>query len=57
MLAPDLLDLLRARWRVGRPRGWLFPGKDPLLPLSTRQLHRVVTQAAKTAAASERRPK
>jgi integrase/recombinase XerD len=54
MLAPDLLELLRTWWRVGRPRGWLFPGKDPLLPLSTRQLHRVVTQAAKTAALDKR---
>jgi site-specific recombinase XerD len=54
MLAPDLLELLRGWWRVGRPRGWLFPGKDPLLPLSTRQLHRVVTEAAKTAGLGKR---
>ena len=54
MLAPDLLDLLRAWWRVGRPRGWLFPGRDRLQPLSTRQLHRIVTEAAKTAALDKR---
>jgi len=54
MLAPDLLELLRAWWRVGRPRGWLFPGRDRLQPLSTRQLHRIVTEAAKTAALDKR---
>ena len=36
MLSPQLLKLLRAWWREGRrrslllPRGWLFPGRDPL---------------------------
>jgi integrase/recombinase XerD len=28
-LAPRLLDELRAYWRVGRPRPWLFPGHKP----------------------------
>jgi integrase len=28
MLSPHLLELLRAWWRVGRPQGWLFPGRD-----------------------------
>src|SRR6476619_4166247 len=42
MLSPQLLGLLRAWWREGRrlavllPRGWLFPGRNPLAPLSTR---------------------
>jgi hypothetical protein len=36
MLSPQLLELLRAWWREGRrlgvllPRGWLFPGRNPL---------------------------
>src|SRR5437773_8103932 len=43
MLSPQLLELLRAWWREGRrlgvllPRGWLFPGRNPVEPLSTRQ--------------------
>jgi integrase len=36
MLSPDLSALLRAWWRQARPRGWLFPGRDPAQPISTR---------------------
>jgi site-specific recombinase XerD len=52
MLSPQLLELLRAWWREGRrrslllPGGWLFPGRDPVEPLSARQLGRVVRAAA-----------
>jgi integrase len=41
MLSPQLLKLLRAWWREGRrlgvllSRGWLFPGRNPVEPLST----------------------
>jgi hypothetical protein len=28
MLSPSLLDLLRSWWKVARPQGWLFPGRD-----------------------------
>src|SRR6185369_4872608 len=51
MLSPQLLGLLRAWWREGRrlgvllPRGWLFPGRNPLEPLSTRQLNPAVHAA------------
>src|SRR3546814_6995325 len=47
MLSHDLLDLLRAWWRAGRekgvmlPGGWLFPGQNPVNPLTTRQLSRM----------------
>jgi site-specific recombinase XerD len=41
MLSPHLLDLLRAWWLEGRPQGWLFPGQNPVNPLTTRQLNRV----------------
>jgi len=54
MLAPDLLDLLRAWWREARPRGWLFPGRDPAQPLTTRQLNRACHVAAATAALDKR---
>ena len=29
MLSPKLLEVLRAWWRVERPKGWLFPGDMP----------------------------
>ena len=46
MLSPRLLELLRDWWWVGRPSTWLFPGRDPLLPVTARQLYRVVEEAA-----------
>ena len=39
MLSPVLLELLRDWWRIARPKAWLFPGRDPLQPMSTRQLN------------------
>ena len=35
MLSPVLLEILRAWWRVNRPRHWLFPGDIPGQPIST----------------------
>lgn len=49
MLSPQLLEQLRAWWLQCRSRGWLFPGLDPLLPISTRQLNRVCHMAAQAA--------
>jgi len=55
MLSGDLLDLLRAWWRLGRekgvmlPRGWLFPGQNPVNPLSARQLGRIFHGAREAA--------
>jgi integrase/recombinase XerD len=46
MLSPQLLVLLRNYWWVAKPSTWLFPGRDPLLPLTTRQLYRVVRETA-----------
>ncbi len=48
MLSPALLALLRAWYRHARserqmlPGGWLFPGQNPINPLSTRQLSRAL---------------
>jgi integrase/recombinase XerD len=60
MLSPQLLVLLRAWWQEGRgrgvmlPKGWLFPGRDPVNPLTTRQLNRVVHAAAAAAGINKR---
>ena len=60
MLSPALLLLLRAWWREGRrlgkmlPNGWLFPGIDPVAPLSTRQLNRMCKTAAAVAELDKR---
>ncbi|WP_342804319.1 tyrosine-type recombinase/integrase [Bradyrhizobium sp. CSA112] len=39
MLSPRLLNLLRTWWMAARPQGWLFPGRDPAQPMTTRQLN------------------
>ena len=54
MLSPHLLELLRDWWRVARPRAWLFPGLDPVNPMSTRQLCRAVSAAARAAGITKR---
>ena len=54
MLSPLLLGLLRDWYRIARPAVWLFPGRDPLLPLTTRQFNRVVHAAADRAAIKKR---
>ncbi len=46
MLSPHLLELLRAWWRAARPQGWLFPGRNPVQPMTTRQLNRACHAAA-----------
>jgi site-specific recombinase XerD len=54
MLSPILLDLLRTWWRAARPRGWLFPGRDPAQPMTTRQLNRACHAAAQMAEIKKR---
>jgi site-specific recombinase XerD len=49
MLSPHLLELLRAWYRSARPQGWLFPGRDPVQPMTTRQLNRACHAAAQMA--------
>src|ERR1700739_2743766 len=41
MLSPQLLELLRDWWRIARPAVWIFPGRDRINPMTTRQLNRV----------------
>lgn len=60
MLSPLLLERLRVWWRVARAQGkmldggWLFPGLDPIEPLSTRQLNRAIHAAADEAGIEKR---
>jgi integrase/recombinase XerD len=54
MLSPVLLELLRDWWRIAHPKAWLFPGQDPLQPISTRQLNRACHAAAHMAAITKR---
>jgi integrase/recombinase XerD len=55
LLPPLLLERLRTWWRAARaqgkilPNGWLFPGLNPMEPLSARQLNRIVHEAAAAA--------
>ena len=49
MLSPHLLELLRAWWLQCRSPAWLFPGQDPMLPITTRQFNRVCHMAAEAA--------
>jgi site-specific recombinase XerD len=55
MLSPTLLALLRQWWRFAQSEhkmlkgGWLFPGMNPVDPMSTRQLNRVFHAAATVA--------
>jgi integrase/recombinase XerD len=52
MLPPLLLERLRAWWRYAHAQGkilkggWLFPGQNPIDPLTPRQLNRAIHAAA-----------
>ena len=54
MLSPHLLELLRAWWKAARPQGWLFPGLNPVKPMTTRQLSRACHAAAQMAEIDKR---
>lgn len=60
MLSPILLERLRVWWRVARAQGkmleggWLFPGLNPIEPLSARQLNRAIHAAAEDAGIEKR---
>jgi site-specific recombinase XerD len=60
MLPNGLLLLLRDWWSAGRQQGvlfhegWLFPGQGAMKPISTRQLYRIVVDAAEAADIAKR---
>ena len=60
MLSPLMLGRLRTWYRIARTQGkmleggWLFPGLNPVRPLTTRQLNRAVHAAALAAGITKR---
>jgi len=60
MLSPLMLGRLRTWYRIARTQGkmleggWLFPGLNPVQPLTTRQLNRAVHAAALAAGITKR---
>jgi integrase/recombinase XerD len=60
MLSPVMLERLRTWWRVARAQGkmldggWLFPGLNPVEPLTARQLNRAAHEAALAARIDKR---
>src|SRR5665213_1201222 len=60
MLPPLLLERLRTWWRVARAQGkmldggWLFPGMNPIDPVTPRQLNRAIHDAALAAGIDKR---
>jgi site-specific recombinase XerD len=58
MLSPEMIDLLRRWWKARRgfdahttplQQRWLFPGRKPGRPMTTRQLNRLFHEAAEGA--------
>src|SRR5438034_928141 len=45
MLSPRLLAVLRAYWKLQRPRPFLFPGRKPDRPVSVRTVQMVCQRA------------
>lgn len=60
LLSPKVLDHLRQWWRIGQSEGvmlnggWLFPGQDPVNPITVRQFNRVLKDAVKLAGIDKR---
>jgi len=49
MLSPNLLDLLRAYWKVARPADLLFSGRYPDRPITREAIYHVCLKATKAA--------
>ena len=53
----EVADIFRAAgpaYRAMHADGWLFPGRNAMVPISTRQLYRVVVEAAEAADITKR---
>jgi len=54
MLSPNLLELLRAYWKVARPADWLFPGQRPGTHLTAKRVLQVCIKAGVAAGLTKR---
>jgi len=54
MLSTQLLDILRAYWRLARPQRWLFPGRDEMKPIDVQVLHAACRSARAAAGLAKR---
>jgi integrase/recombinase XerD len=54
MLSPQLLSVLREWREAAKPWAWLFPGQNPVDPMTSRQLGRAVRAAARDAGLAKR---
>ena len=53
MLSAQLLQILRAYWRLARPARWLFPGRELDQPVSVATLQEACRVASRAAALSK----
>jgi len=53
MLSPQLLQILRAYWRLARPGRWVFPGREAGEPVSVATLQEACRVAARRAELSK----
>lgn len=54
MLSQNLLDLLRAYWKVARPTYWLFPGHPSSRPINQRGISHICVKATRAAGLTKR---
>jgi site-specific recombinase XerD len=54
MLSPRLLEMLRAYWKVVRPREYLFPGALPWRPIAIDTVNKVCQQASRKSGLGKR---
>lgn len=54
MLSPNVLELLRAYWKMARPTGYLFPGRSPGRHITTTRIYQVCVKASASAGLTKR---
>lgn len=54
MLSAQLLRILRVYWRLAKPQGWLFPGRDAHRPIDVQVLYSAC-RSARAAAGIDKR--
>jgi len=54
MVSAQLLRILRVYWRLAKPQGWLFPGRDPNRPIDVQVLYSACRSALAAAGIDKR---